>query len=81
MVQVSGGDTRAEDALKSHLPRVGSYQGSKVTTKEILNGDSLLEKKGRRPANQPTVLRHNSQNRALREARLGVSWKFERVLP
>jgi hypothetical protein len=52
---LSGGDTHAEDALESHLPRVGSYQGSKVTTTGILNGDALLEKKGRRPVNQPAA--------------------------
>ena len=48
---VSGGDTRAEDALESHQFRVESYQGSKVTTQGILNEDDLLEKKGRRPVN------------------------------
>ena len=77
---LSGGDTRAEDALESDQPRDKFYQGSKVTTTGILNGDSLLEKKCRRPVNQLTVLCNNSQNREPREAGLSVSWKFECVL-
>ena len=44
-----GGDTRAEDASASHLPRVRSYQYDKVNKKgDFVDGDALLEKAGHR---------------------------------
>ena len=73
---------KAEDALASHLPGIWSYRGSRGTKKgQFLDGDTLLEKRGRRPLNQPAALCKNRHDRALREAGLGVSWKFECVLP
>ena len=46
---LDGGETRAEDAIASVLPRVWFYQGDKVNKKvDFVDGDALLEKEGLR---------------------------------